>query len=605
MTVSDVSTETVVLIRHAGLRNIEKTEVTGVLQEEILKHSPENVLVDTQRFEEEVDGGVWDSSERYIIERSKRLRELADEEGAARFLYFGLAEIPHAIALGAYLGDERRVNVFDHHRDRDDDHDETWAWPQEEKGIKVRRTKLADTVSMPGDAAIRVEITAPISDGDVEAAIGPERIADLTIQVENRPPEVNIVQSSADVQAIRKEFRSALADLAEKRPNMERIHLFVSAPTSVCFVLGQELDLRNSVPVQTYRYRTRTDGPNYRAAIELTAEEAQASDVQLSDKEIQEAERVRKEVWLEALKQVHRYARTKKDDLENRVDGPWHQCLRLNEQLENVNPFPQLPPIWEVVDFDDGVDPEPMPGNEYGRDTSENNWRLSDPLLVSLSQASEDDDELKQLIRLFLFHEYLHTHHSLTKYTAEGVGRFANCLERLDYEADLYALLHQIDWAATYEDVRDREHEFLKGQLDLLLRSAWAFVPGETVERWQVRRVRRLLNWYWRQVQVQEAPSISVALEVLSKPPSVELVGQQLRTGEGRTYMMMTRLDPTVELSLGLITEDERLLRIADQVNHNLEEVMEAFRTRDHEELKIFFAGVFERAKQMGGALPE
>jgi hypothetical protein len=105
-------------------------------------------------------------------------------------------------------------------------------------------------------------------------------------------------------------------------------------------------------------------------------------------------------------------------------------------------------------------------------------------------------------------------------------------------------------------------------------------------------------------VQVQEAPTISVALEVLSKSPNVELVGQQLRTGEGRTYMMMTRLDPTVELSLGLITEDERLLRIADQVNHNLKEVMEAFRTRDHEEIKIFFAGVLERAKQMGGALP-
>ena len=152
---------------------------------------------------------------------------------------------------------------------------------------------------------------------------------------------------------------------------------------------------------------------------------------------------------------------TQPAQLHNLSDTTWHQCLRLNEQLENANPFPQLPPIWEVVDFDDGVDPEPMPGNEYGRDTSENNWRLSNPLLVSLSQASEDDDELKQLIRLFLFHEYLHTHHSLTKYTAEGVGRFANCLERLDYEADLYALLHQIDWAATYEDVRDREHKFL------------------------------------------------------------------------------------------------------------------------------------------------
>jgi len=596
-----ISTEDVILIRHAGMRGIEKTEVTSILPQEILERSPENVLVDMQTFEDEVEGGVWDHSELHIIEEAKRLRELADEEGATRFLYFGLTEIPHAVAFGAYLGDERHVTVYDYHRDEG-----TWTWPESEQKIEVSRTELSDTVSMPGDAAIRVEITSDIGDDDVEAAIGPERIADITVRVEGRTPEVaTMVQSMEDVQAIRREFRSALAELAEKRPNMERIHLFAAAPTPVCFALGQELDLRNSVPVQTYRYRQRADGPNYRKAIELTAEEAQASDIQLSDEEVEEAKRVREEVWPDALEEVHRYAKTKEENVKDRMDGPWHQGLGLSDQLKGANPFPQLPPIWEVVDYDDGVDPEPYPGSEYGRDATKNEWRLSDPLLVSLSQASEDDDELRQLIRLFLFHEYLHTHHSLTKYTAEGVGRFANCLERLDYEADLYAILHQIDWAAIHEDARDREHEFLQEQLDLLLRSAWAFVPGETVERWQVRRVRRLLNWYWRQSQVQEAPNIDIALEVLSKPPSVELVGQQLRTGAGRTYMMMTKLDPTVELSLGLITEDERLLRIVNQVNHNLQEVMKAFRTRDHEQLKVFFAGVFESAQQMGGALPE
>jgi hypothetical protein len=31
---------------------------------------------------------------------------------------------------------------------------------------------------------------------------------------------------------------------------------------------------------------------------------------------------------------------------------------------------------------------------------------------------------------------------------AAEVGKFANCLERLDYGADLYALLHQVDFLA-------------------------------------------------------------------------------------------------------------------------------------------------------------
>ena len=53
--------------------------------------------------------------------------------------------------------------------------------------------------------------------------------------------------------------------------------------------------------------------------------------------------------------------------------------------------------------------------------------------MLGLHQAVEGDAErLRQLIRLFLFHEYLHLYHSITKHTAEEVGKFSNCLEYLD-----------------------------------------------------------------------------------------------------------------------------------------------------------------------------
>lgn len=547
-------------------------------------------------------GEIWDASEQYVLEQAKQIRNLADEREGARLLYFGLAEIPHVIALGAYLGDERHVEVFDYHRDED-----SWRWPQTERTIRVKSNALSDCVSMSGPAVVRVSISAAISEKEVDEVIGTDRIADIEITVDEETPETaTTVQSAADVKEIRQAFRSALATLAEKRPNAESIHLFVAAPTSVCFVLGQELHLRNNVPVQTYRYRTRSDGPNYRSAIELTAEEAQASEVRLTDEDVSEARRVRAEVWPEALKQVKQYARAKEKSEADR-EGPWHQTLSIRDEARAPNPFPALPPVWTVVDYEDTVDPEPYPGNEYGRDEDNHRWRLSDPLLVSLSDAVEDDEELKKLVRLFLFHEYVHRHHSLTKYNAEGVGRFANCLERLDYMADLYAVLHELDWCFIHdqEAVAGKEVDFLARQLDLLLRSAWSFIPGETVDRWQVRRVRRLLNWYWRRVQVQQAETMDVALRVLARPPSVELVGQQLRTGRGRTYMMMTELDPTTELSLGLVTEDERLLRIVNQVNYNLEEFMEAFRHRKHQDIRTFFNGAFEEARQMGGALPD
>lgn len=594
--------ERLLLICHSGLRRIGEAETLSVLSEEELRLPRETAQVDTQQFEAQVEGGVWDASEQYLMRQAQQIRRAADEQGAARLLYFGLAEIPHVTTLGAYLGDERHVEVYDYHRD-----DNTWQWPAEDQALRLTIDHMPqEKVSMSGPAVIRLCISAAVSDNDVEAVVGSDHVADITVRAEEGLPEVaTAVRSAQDVRAVRQAFRSALAALHEARPNVDRIHLFVAAPVSVSFVVGQELHLRNNVPVRTYRYRRRAEGPSYRDAIELTAGEAGGAVEELDEQEVEEAGRLRTAVWPEALREVLDYARMKQSE-STPLEGPWHQSLSLREDLKGPNPFPPLPPIWEVAEFDDSVDPEPYPGNEYGHDESKQAWRLSDPLLASLSRAVESDEELRQLIRLFLFHEYVHCHHSLTKYTAEGVGRFANCLERLDYMADLYALLHQVDWTFVcgQAQVRGREKDFLVEQLDLLLRSAWAFVPGATVDRWQVRRVRRLLNWYWRHVQVERSPDLKTALQVLSKPPNVEFVGQKRGAGQGRYFMEMTGLDPSVELSLGLVLEDERLLRIVNSVNYNLEELMSAFQHRQHREVKIFFSAVFEEARQKGGALP-
>ena len=175
--------------------------------------------------------------------------------------------------------------------------------------------------------------------------------------------------------------------------------------------------------------------------------------------------------------------------------------------------------------------------------------------------------------------------------------------------ADLYGLLHQLDltWRKDMNIVKNDsdQREFLANQIDLVLRSFWAFEPEGSLERWQVRRVRRYLNWYWRHIQVLRANDLETALRVLCKPPVVELAGLQHRTDGRRTFMMMNRLDPTTDLGLGLVLENERLMRIANSTTTSLHEVMEAFRTRNHEAIHQFFRSVYEEAKAQGGAFPE
>ena len=313
-------------------------------------------------------------------------------------------------------------------------------------------------------------------------------------------------------------------------------------------------------------------------------------------------------IWPRALVAVQRYASGKKADAQGR-SGQWYQFLHPAMEINSAAPFDQLPPIWTVVRNADKISPEPF-ASEYGNDLTQDVWRLGNGLVLGFHVSSGGAPErLEALIRLFLFHEYLHTYHSLTKYTAEEVGKFANCLERIDYGADLYALLHQIDFLTRTTALEASEPEMVRlaliEQIDLILRSFWAFEPAnEFLDRWQVRRLRRYLNWYWRKAQLQRTDNLSTAYRVLARPPTVEIVGLKQQVGGRRHYVILNERDPGTDLELGLIMEDERMLRIPQSRTSRLGDLINAFRSRNHMEIGTLMQRVFEAARDKGGALP-
>lgn len=593
-----------IIIRQSStLKAISEGEVTSVLSDEDSRLTRHSVHVDMQPFS--IDGEIWDESQRYIIDQAREIRKIITENNNAKIVYFGLAEVPHMVGLGAYLSDQHRIEVFDFNRDKGD-----WHWRENRKSLDVDIQGLrSEIVETNGEAVIRIEISSSINDSDVDEVVGKGRLADIRIKLaEGKIPSIATrVNSNIDVQVIREAFREALANLLQYRPEVDLIHLFISAPAPVCFVIGQELQLRNNVPIQTYRFRRIEGEPSYKKAILITPEDSQSVLEQLTEEEIKEAENIRKVVWPKVLKQVQGYADTRKSETQQKKGNKWFDYLSYNKELKVSKPFPQLPPIWDIVQQKDSVDPNPRAGNEYAHTNDKYQWQLSDRLLIAFSRACSNERELEQLIRLFLFHEYLHTYHSLTKYNVEQVGRFANCLEKMDYMADMYALIHQLDFELLYNrtDVKGEENRFLLNQLDLVLRSTWAFVPGEKVILWQVRSVRRLLNWYWRLTQVQESPNLQTSVKILSEAPTIELVGPRLKVGSGRVFMSMTELDKSVELAIGLVLENAKFLRRENSVNANLNKLLEAFINRGHSEIKTFFLMIFEEAKQRGGALPE
>lgn len=592
------------LIRHSShLRAVSEQEILATVSSDDQALPRENIMVDTSEFVDDIAAGDWTRSAQYLRRRATEIVAIANSDAhAAGIRYFGLAEIPHVIALGAFLGDERHVDVCDYDRHRD-----SWTWKSDTQTFGViARSVPHEVVAQSGDAVIRVAISAPISDTDVTEAVGGDHLADVQIAPAEGAQTTGIVQSPHDVADIRRVFRETLAALMAARPRVERIHLFVAAPVSVCFVLGQELHLRSSVPIQTYRYRKVEGEPSYTDAILLSAAEFSTSMVPLSDDDRAIAARVR-ESCREALEDVQTFAKVLREGTATPGTAQWWDPLKL-PSLADARPFRALPPLWDVVDGRDGVADEPFTG-DYGRDKDSRLWRLSDRLLVGLNRAAGGDPvQLRRLIHLFLFHEYLHDHNVLTKYTAAEVGAFPNCLEHIDYAADLYALIHQLSWARHYErkhvESDDKCRDYIAEMIELAIRSFWAFEPAPPVTEWQVRRLRRYLNWYWRRVQAKRAPTLAEALATVSQQPAIELAGLFLRVSGRRVLANLTKALRGEAVSLGVVMENERFARITDSPVFNFDELLRSFREADHDQISLFFNALYEDVNSRGGAFP-
>lgn len=594
----------VLAIRHSSaLRSIAVEEVRSALETADRAVVVTDAPVDTAQHASDTEGGYWDSSHAYLRRLAGEIRQASTRLGAIEMHYFGLAEIPHVICFGAYIGDEQHVYPHDYDRDR-----ATWSWPIGGESLAVEIYGLpTEQVTHPGPVVVRVEISSAIADQEVDEAVGKDRLADIRIRpAGSRIPVRGIVRSDADVESVRLAFRQAMAAIADARPAADVIHLFVAAPVSVCFVIGQELHLRSGSAVQTYQHRVRESEISYRPGILLRPGDEPTVTAPLSNEEISLAAHLREVIWRRALDSVIRYAVNKREGFAA-TGKDWFDAL-LPAEVHGAAPFLGLRPIWEVVEERHGVSPEPRE-SDYAFDKDNSVWRLSDRLLLGLHRAARGDEaRMEELVRLFLFHEYIHDWQVLTKYTAEDVGSFANCLERIDYIADTYALFHQLDFVLRHEPERletgDLQRAFLTDQIDLAIQSFWAFEPLAPHYEWQERRLRRYMNWFWRRVQVNRAPNLATAVQTLSRQPAVEVAGLQYRTGRGRVFVVLNQRRPGHELEIGLVLEDERFLRMGSAGNMSIEAALGAFAEHKHEEIALFFNSLFENVRATGGVFP-
>ena len=548
---------------------------------------PRTVLtLDTRPFATAITSGFWPPVDAHVREFASRALASLDAHGLATVRYVGLDEVPTLVALGAFFGDEHRIECQDFDRDR-----ERFAWPANQATVTWEPVAPPGEV-MPGtgDVVVRVMVSGIVHDAHVDQAVpGDQRIADITLRPQGVTPRPGLVQSQADVDALRQLFREVVAELERTRPGTQRIHLFLAAPVSVCLAIGQELRLRNGRRFQTYRYRTNDDPPQT-LAIELTPEAGAAVQAPLSEAERAQADAVRA-LWREALRQVVEHARTLGQA------GRWPAYLV--PVLADVEPL-RLAPIWELALAHHTISPDDAV--EFRFDRTAQSWVLPDRMLLEMGAAAGVDDErVRRIARAFLWHEYLHEYQGLTEHTAPGIGAFANCLERLDYIADAYGTLHQVDYLLRSQGDQASDAQirtFLIDSISEAIDAFWTFEPRPALPYWQARRLRRYLNWYWRREQIRRCTTVAGASALLCTPPVIEVVGPVVSTDSQRVILDLRRIR-TERAELALIDESNRLRRFGDTPTLSVSSLLTAFREHDRGAIDAFFHALIDHARPL------
>ncbi|UXI66018.1 hypothetical protein [Tahibacter amnicola] len=183
-----------------------------------------------------------------------------------------------------------------------------------------------------------------------------------------------------------------------------------------------------------------------------------------------------------------------------------------------------------------------------------------------------------------------------------NIGAFANCLERLDYIADAYGTLHQVDYV-----VRQRQDHvlndadligYLRTSITEAIDAFWSFEPAEPITVWQERRLRRYLNWYWRRIEIAHAIDLSDAMTRLCRPPVIELTGPPIMTDARRVYLDLGRMRGSDNPEIALIDDRNRLQRFPSDQNLSIPGLLDAFRSRRKDVIDKFFESLIDHARQ-------
>lgn len=510
--------------------------------------------------------------------------------------YFGSAPIALCIHLGWLISTWKKVNVWLKRHTQNKE----WYWNDlQELGEETLMTRTPISMGVPkeenntkDDILIKVESSYRAEDEEFKQSISDQinlaKVIQITYdQIELDLPNVQLAYQLGDA------FGEALNQVSNQLKKVRTIHLLGLVPNAVGFLMGTHLSANIHQPIQTYQYDNRLENSKYLPAILIGDNNAEMRE--LNEEERAEARMIKKqheEEWHRLEDWVEKNAEAK---AENKT---WYEAILpkgiYTHYFEN-HIWKYLPHLCDTYLDGAGFDVVAEPETDFGFAIGGKDWRLSDEMVHAIYRRfirTERTEQVQQALRLLLFHEVMHEKQGIMGWLAAGIGKFPKILEVADYQADVWAILHEFYYARTHYrhkmgDKQDPSNFFVQ-LIDSAINTMWAFDDqGMDLTQLPIRRLNRYLIWYWQRARVvhRHCNSLENILAILTELPILEIKGLNPRTEKHRVFYSLQHIDVcAANLELGVLLQ-HRVKRTGNLESFNIVELLQSFKERNHQNI--------------------
>jgi SMODS-associated and fused to various effectors sensor domain len=533
--------DSIIVIAHIGI------EGKGITMDECYAALPSDspakrFFIDFQTTKHKLSELYDASFEQIALEQQRKFKSdvepLLKSNPNSIIAYFGFASVPASFHLGFLFNGFNDFLIYQYHH-------ENKSWYRElsnidDKSFKVLPIDFPNKIEKgKGDIFIRVSTSYRIEPQHTyEVVTNPTNEFDITL--ENLSPDAFSNQSQ--IHEIVKVFQEVLSACSNNLPDRDKIHLFLSTSAGIPFALGTKINPTIFPFVQTYQFaKDRT--PKYKNAILVTSESDDAP--LLTESDIKKAKKLRKE-WAKQLDD------NIKAFIKNLSRKTWYEQVTLTNDVEQISgSWTNLPKLEETSLVKDKINLEELNienGFKYSNSLSE--WYIDNGMLVSIEKRFSKNPHVDKLRagRLFLFHEGLHyspVGHNLLAEIATGIGQFPKVIEDADYQADVWAILHEYRYSSVYYLNQTKNlKKFFLDTIDTAVETMWSFVDNEVLLKdIQIRSMNRFLNWYWQWIRIEQLNGnyeLKDIIKILFDQPTIEFAGAEVVSYNQRTYFRLS-----------------------------------------------------------------